>query len=97
VLQVSAFLASAEGRASWRLGRPAPSFKGPVDASGFLRCSPASTQTDGFFAAVLDRLTDAESDRRTEEESDRRAEENCNGGGCSSAETSALIERPQTR
>lgn len=76
-MQVFAFLESAEGRASWRLGRPAATFRGPVDPdSGFLRCSPARTHTDGFFAAVLDRLTDAESDRRAETESDRLSEAN---------------------
>ena len=57
--QVEAFLASPEGRECWQLGTPSQDFAGPLDDRGFMKLSPASTQTDGFFAAVLERSPEA--------------------------------------
>ena len=56
--QVKCFLESEEGRmGGWHLGKPESSFGGPLDADGCMRLSPARTDTDGFFAAVLVRGT----------------------------------------
>mmetsp|Transcript_9917 Transcript_9917/g.22775 ORF Transcript_9917/g.22775 Transcript_9917/m.22775 type:complete len:481 (-) Transcript_9917:260-1702(-) len=55
--QVERFLAGAEGEAlGWRLetGEVA-GFSGPRDRDGYMRLSPARTDTDGFFAAILTR------------------------------------------